>query len=265
MTHRIYCYFLFLLSCLITLPAQAEATDYTLGSGDTVHITVYDHPEMTLDARVGGTGLINYPFIGGVKIGGLTVREAENVIAKKLTEGGYIKQPDVNVIVSQYLGTQVDVLGQVNRPGMFPLQRTGTLSDVLALAGGVNQMGARHVILIRKQGGKTIHETIDLHKLYDEGDVALDQVMQDGDIVYVPRAPQFYIYGQVNRPGQFPLERNMTVAQALSVGGGLTQQGTQRGITILRRDAAGKLQELPAKLSDLLQKNDVVYVKEALF
>ena len=265
MTHRLYVYFFFLLSCLVALPAHADATDYTLGSGDTVHITVYDHPEMMLDARVGGTGLINYPFIGAVKVGGLTVREAENVIARKLSEGGYLKHPDVNVIVTQYLGTQVDVLGQVNRPGMFPLQRTTTLSDALALAGGVTQLGANHVILLRREGGKTVHETIDLHKLYEDGDVALNQLVQNGDILYVPRAPQFYIYGQVQRPGQFRLERHMTVAQALSVGGGLTKQGTQRGITILRRDAAGKLQELPAKLSDLLQKDDVVYVKEALF
>ena len=265
MTHRIYVYFVFLLSFLVALPAQADEKDYKLGSGDTVHITVYDHPEMTLDARVGGTGLINYPFIGAVKIGGMTVREAEDIIAKKLSSGGYLKQPDVNVIVTQYLGTQVDVLGQVNRPGMFPLQRTTTLSDALALAGGVTQLGANHIILLRKEGGKTVHETIDLHKLYEAGDVVLNQLVQDGDILYVPRAPQFYIYGQVNRPGQFRLERNMTVAQALSVGGGLTQQGTQRGIKILRRDANGKLQELPAKLSDLLQKDDVVYVKEALF
>jgi len=75
----------------------------------------------------------------------------------------------------------------------------------------------------------------------------------------------FYIYGEVQRPGAFRLEQNMTVVQALSMGGGITARGTQRGITILRRGADGTLQELEAEAADLVKKDDVIYVKESLF
>jgi polysaccharide export outer membrane protein len=85
------------------------------------------------------------------------------------------------------------------------------------------------------------------------------------DVVYVDRAARFYIYGEVQRPGQFRLERGMTVLQALSVGGGLTLRGTERNIRIKRRDAGGNLQVLTAKHDDLIQVDDVVFVQESLF
>jgi polysaccharide export outer membrane protein len=89
--------------------------------------------------------------------------------------------------------------------------------------------------------------------------------VQAGDIIFVDRAPRFYIYGEVQRPGQLRLERQMTVLQALSAGGGLTPRGTERGLRVKRRDQEGKLQTLDVKGDDLLQPNDVVYVKESLF
>ncbi len=102
----------------------------------------------------------------------------------------------------------------------------------------------------------------------DHGEVRLEgkeYIVQDGDIINVARQPMFYIYGEVQRPGAFRLEQGMSVVQALSLGGGLTARGTQRGIKILRRDDKGAMQELDAQLADPVKKDDVIYVKESLF
>ena len=97
------------------------------------------------------------------------------------------------------------------------------------------------------------------------GQLAGNVTMGNGDILYVPRAPQFYIYGEVQRPGVYRLERDMTVMQALAVGGGLSVRGTQRGVRLHRRDSRGTVQTLQPGLTESLQENDVVFVKESLF
>jgi polysaccharide export outer membrane protein len=89
--------------------------------------------------------------------------------------------------------------------------------------------------------------------------------LSNGDIIYVHRAPMFYIYGEVNRPGAFRLERNMSVMQGLASGGGTNARGTTRGLRIHRRDASGALKVIEPSLDDLLQADDVIYVKESLF
>lgn len=260
--------FLTLVLALFLLPAfvaHAADKDYKLGSGDVVRITLYDHPDLTTEARVSDTGVINFPLIGETTLGGMTLRQAENAIALGLDKGGFIKQPQVNIMVLQYRGQQVSVLGQVNRPGKYPLEKASTLSDTLALAGGIIPTGADEAILIRHSGGKVSRQIVDTVALFQKGQTELDLDVADGDIIFVPRQPLFYIYGEVQRPGAFRLERNMSVVQALSVGGGLTLRGTQKGIKIIRRDARGQMQEVEAGLSTELQPDDVIYVKESLF
>jgi polysaccharide export outer membrane protein len=258
--------FCFSIIGLFSAPAtHAAEGDYTLASGDVIRINVYDHPDLTTETRIGANGEINYPLIGATKIGGLGLRQAETRIADGLKKGGFVREPLVNINVIQYRGQQVNVLGFVNRPGRFPLEKASTVSDLLANASGIAVTGADQIIHIRRQGSQTVRTEIDAQDLLDKGDPKADFELRDGDILYVPREPRYYIYGEVQRPGAFRLERNMTVVQALSVGGGLTPRGTQKGIRILRRDSAGKMQEIEASLSAAVQKDDVIYVKESLF
>lgn len=262
---------LFLAFCLtlIGLFGSAAAAmadnDYMLGSGDVIRVNVYDHPDLTTEARISTSGEINYPLIGSTRVGGLTLRAAESIIADKLKKGGFVREPLVNINVIQYRGQQVSVLGFVNRPGRFPLEKASTVSDLLAMASGIAASGAEQVVHIRRDGKNITRTEIDALDLMDKGDPKADFPLRDGDILFVPREPRYYIYGEVQRPGAFRLERNMTVVQALSVGGGLTPRGTQKGIRILRRDGAGKMQEIEARLADPVQKDDVIYVKESLF
>jgi len=160
---------------------------------------------------------------------------------------------------------QVSVLGQVNRAGRYPIEGHRTVLDVLALGGGISADGGDVVTLIRKRKGQVTKDRVDTAELLRNADMTGDFDLQGGDIVFVERAPRFYIYGEVQRPGALRLERQMTVLQALSAGGGLTPRGTERGLRIKRRDAAGNLQTVDVKGDDLLQPDDVVYVKESLF
>lgn len=244
----------------------AGAADYRLGSGDLVKITVFDHPELKLDTRVDEQGQINFPLVGAVQVAGETAASAQKRIALALEKGGFLKNPQVNLIVDKYLSQQVSVLGQVKNPGKYALQSTSTVTDLVAEAGGVTLQGADEIILIHRQPDGTQQQlTIDTRALYQDKQPVVDQQVRSGDVIFVPRAPVFYIYGEVQKPGAYRLERNMTLMQALSLGGGITPRGTQRGIQIKRREANGQTQSHTAALGDEIRADDVVYVKESLF
>jgi polysaccharide export outer membrane protein len=243
----------------------ATAADILLGPGDVIKVSVFGNPDLSLETRVSQTGSISFPLIGEVAIGGLAASEAEKKIASMLETGGFLRKPQVNLIVTLLQSQLVSVLGQVNRPGRYPIDGTRTLTDILALAGGVSPDGGDLVTLVRTRAGKTIKETIDIVEMMRSGDFDKNLELTSNDVVYVERAPRFYIYGEVQRAGFLRLERDMTVLQALSAGGGLTPRGTERGIRIKRRDASGKLTEISVKMDDLVQVNDVVFVKESMF
>lgn len=257
---------LLMMTSLLALMAGAtHAADVVLGAGDVLKISVYGNPDLGTETRVSESGDITFPLIGQVKVLGLPVAAAESRIAKALETGGFVKKPQVNIIVTLLQSQLVSVIGQVNRPGRYPVDGRRSMLDLLALAGGISLEGGDTVSLIRKRDGKTTTEVIDIVEMVHTANLNKDYDMAANDVVFVERAPRVYIYGEVQRPGPLRLERSMTVVQALSAGGGLTIRGTERNIRIKRRDADGKLQILDAKHDDLLQSDDVVYVKESWF
>ncbi len=253
------------LALLCVAVAARASNDYAMATGDMLRISVYDHPDLATETRVSENGTILFPLIGEVQVAGGNAQAAAGRIAKALEAGGFIRSPQVNVVVLEFKGQEVAVLGLVNRPGKFPLQKSSRVTDILALAGGVVPTAADGMVLITSRGGKTEHIDIDLPALFQPGGDALNKEVANNDILYVPREPRFYIYGEVQRPGSFRLEKNMNVVQALSVGGGLTPRGTQKGIRVMRRGADGAMQSLEVQLSDPLKPDDVIYVKESLF
>ena len=198
-------------------------------------------------------------------MGGQSTLEAGRNITKLLSNGGFIKGAQVTVVVLDYKSQQVSVLGQVNRPGQFALEFPTTLVDVIAMAGGINPVGEDRIIITRNINGKPVKEEVDLRKTLEFPETTKVVTIQKGDIIYVPKAPMFYIHGEVQKPGTFRLEPNMTVAQALSVGGGLTTRGTTRGIMIERRDQKGTAKTIEVQLTDYVLKDDVIVFDERLF
>lgn len=252
-----------------TAAAQASGTasaQYRLASGDVIRITVFQNPDLTLEARVSETGVISFPLLGSVAIGDLTLLQAEKKIADSLREGNFVKQPQVSILVTQVRGHQVSVLGHVGRPGRFPLELAETkLTDILATAGGIAATGADTVVLVGRRNGRPYRAEIDLPSIFGPGRRSDDVVLQNGDVIWVERAPVVYVYGEVARPGSLRLERGMSLVQALASAGGITQRGTARGLKVHRRDVEGKVQILDVQMNDSLLADDVVYVRESVF
>lgn len=250
-------------------PASAGVNavmEYRLGAGDVIRVTVYQNPDLTMETRISESGVISFPLLGSLRVGGLTVAEAEKRIADGLRNGNFVKQPQVNLLVTQVRGNQASVLGQVNRPGRFPIETADLrLSDLLAMAGGVAATGADVITIVGTRDGKPFRREVDLPSIFRADQRDGDLLVLNGDVVYVERAPMVYIYGEVQRPGALRLERGMTLMQALATGGGLTQRGTERGIRVHRRGTDGKVTVVQPGMDEALREGDVVYVRESLF
>jgi polysaccharide export outer membrane protein len=231
-----------------------------------VKISVFGQPDLSTDARISAQGTIAMPLLGEIKLSGLTPGAAMTTIANKLRDGKFVLNPQVSVNVTQMRSRQVSVLGQVTRPGRYALDDTSSrLTDVLALAGGISPNGDEVVTVMLARDGKTEKMDVDVSRIYVTGDQKSNINVENGDTIFVQRAPVFYIYGEVQKAGAYRLEPRMNVMQAISLGGGVTPRGTERGIKIHRQSATGSLAKLDAQPSDRVQPNDIIYVRESLF
>jgi len=255
-----------LCSSVFAQVAANRAAEHLLGPGDVIRVTVYQNADLSLETRLSEQGQISFPLIGNVALGGLSLAAAEQKIGKMLRDGGFVLKPQVNIQLVQVRSSQVSILGQVAKPGRYPIETVNSkVSEMISAAGGVVPGGGDVVTLVGVRSGKSIKLDIDLPAILQAGKAELDVPVANGDIIYVDRAPSFYIYGEVQRPGVFRLERGMTVMQALANGGGLTQRGTERGMRVHRRDANGALKVLELKMNDFVERDDVIYVRESVF
>ncbi len=250
---------------LLSATALGQSRE-TLGEGDTVRITVFQNPDLTTETRISERGTISFPLIGEVALGGLTPAGAEARIAEQLIKGKFVMKPQVGLNVVRVRSRQVSVLGQVAHPGRYPLDDTSSsVTDLLALAGGIGPTGDDNVIVMVMRNGKTARLEINVPTMYRTGDLSQNIQLQSGDTIFVQRAPVFYIYGEVQRAGVYRAEPAMTVMQALSVGGGVTPRGTDRGLKIRRKAGDGNFRTIDAQLTDRVEPDDVIYVRESLF
>jgi len=259
---------LIVLLCWFTIAqmwgtAQAAPDDYRLGAGDLVRISVFNHPDLTTEARVSESGNLTFPMIGQVPVAGLSARRAEQLLTQKLTEGSFIPDAQVSVLVVDYESQKVSVLGQVQKPGQYALTESSHAMNLIAQAGGlINLMAADEGTVVRANGSSI---PIDLTKMF-AGDPTQNPAVLKGDTIYIPKAPQFYIYGEVQRPGVYRLERDMTVAQAIAAGGGLTAKASERRIQVRRRDPKSGSERLTSvRRFDLVRADDVVFVRQGFF
>lgn len=254
-----------LFALLATAVGAQDNPDYSLGPGDVLRIQVFQNPDLTTETRVSENGNITYPLIGTVDVGGLDIAAAEKKIAAALKKGGFIRQPQVNIVLLQMRGNQVSVLGEVNRSGRFPLETLSRVSDMLAMAGGAKTTGDDEAIVTGTRNGKPFRKVIDIPALYLHEKSDEDIFLAGGDVIYVHRAPVFYIYGEAQRPGAYRIERGMTVMQALAQGGGPTTRGSEWWLRLHRKKADGTVEKLSPEMTDPVQPNDIIYVRESIF
>lgn len=250
-------------------PAASSApnnSEYKLGPGDSIRVQVFQNPDLTVETRVSESGSISYPLVGNIAIGGLTIGQAESKIAGALRSGNYLRSPQVNIVMLQVRGNQVAVLGQVHKPGRFPLETFNVrVSDMLAAAGGVTPMGDDVLIVTGTRNGQPFRKVIDIPGLFLNSRSQDDILLSGGDTLYVNKAPVYYIYGEAQRPGPYRIERGMTVQQALAQGGGPTARGSSSRLRLTRTAPDGRTVETDPKLTDPVQPGDVLYVRESIF
>ena len=246
--------------------AEQKIVSDKLGPGDVIRVLVYKNPDLSAEYRVQENGQISFPLIGAQRLVGLTMPEAEKQIGAALVSGGFIQAPQVSINLVSARRPQVAVLGNVAKPGLVPLDYVNTrLSDVLALAGGVTSTGADMVTVTGERKGVSFRREINISQAYGKSEGEEDVLISGGDVVFVPRAQVFYAYGEVQKPGAYRLENQMTLQQALVTAGGLSKRGTENRVRVQRRKANGSYEEVAPSLTDVLLPDDVVFVRESLF
>ncbi|WP_051748946.1 SLBB domain-containing protein [Nevskia soli] len=256
----------------VTGPESASAVGgdtnatFKLGVGDAVSIQVYGRPEFSTITYVSPDGTISVPLAGSVKAAGLPPAEAAQRVAAALRGGNFLVDPQVTVFLVQYRSQQVSVLGEVRSPSRFPIESKTTILDLLAQAGGITEGGADTIYLLRPdKDGRIQHIPIDIKRLTSSASSLPAVTVRGGDAVFVPRAAQFYIYGEVQSPNMYRLEPGMTVVQAIARSGGITPRGSDGRIEIRRRTGEGSYVTLKPELTDPVEANDVLRVKERIF
>jgi len=260
-----------LLSVGIQQPLYAQ--DATLGPGDIVRVSVYGQSDLDTVAQISSDGSITFPLLGSVTIGGLPVRDAERQIASELSSRSLVREPQVTIFVERSMAAEsesVTILGNVSRPGRYPIQTMSpagseNVAGVIAMAGGLDDEAADYLLLTRTVGNEQSTLRVDLRQLLEQGDLNQNFVVRNGDIAFVPRMDEFFVYGEVRKAGVYRLRESMTVIQALSAAGGLTDRGSEKGITVTRKREDGSNRSIDVDMNDELQPNDVLIVKEGLF
>ncbi len=253
----------------LALPSST-VTNSRVGSGDLVRVTVFGQPDLSAEVGVNDKGMLTLPLIGALDVNGMTTSEISARVADALRQGQYLLKPEVSVEVVQLRSQMVSVLGEVSRPGRYPIPGHLSVLELLATAGGLTVQADQTVTLLRRKSnpGTTESDTripIQLGETSTTERGPLDVELTNGDVVYVNKKKLFYIHGEVNRPGGYPMEQDMNVMRAISLGGGMTQRASQRRIYINRETPDHSVQEMKAKLTDPVQPGDVVYVNESLF
>ncbi len=247
-----------LLVLLVVCPRQVLGQGYALGPRDVVKITVWSHQDLSGEFAVGVDGSIKFPLVGQVVASGLT----ESQLAEKLRtllEKDYLVNPQVFVGVTEYKSKKVIVLGEVTKPGAYPLTGDVTLLEILSQA-GLSSTAGKEVMLVRAgqklastSGSPAAVNTIkrlSLDKIRSV-DPSENILVEDGDTVFVPvqKVSTFFVLGEVAKPGVFPLEKEMTVFEGLVVAGGFTTRAAPAGTKVIRKRPDGGQETLSVDLS----------------
>jgi polysaccharide export outer membrane protein len=244
-------------------------TEMLIGAGDLLEISVYGAPDYIKQVRVSATGEITVPLSGTVKVGGLTTSQAETLIAKKLSDGKFFNDPKVSVLEKEFATQGISVLGEVQKPGIYPLPGTRSLYDALSAAGGTTARAGNIVSLTHRNDpqNRTVVTLSYDGKTSDQANVPV----YPGDTVVVSKAGVVYVTGDVHLPGGFIMENaHMTVLQAVAMAQGANPTAALDGARLIRNSGQGSKPEeisiplkkiLSAKAPDQnLQPNDIVFV-----
>jgi polysaccharide export outer membrane protein len=253
-------------------PPAPAAQAYVIGPGDVLAIKVLDEAELSREYAVDADGTVTFPFLNRVAVAGKTVKDVESDLTTRLSPA-WLRNPQVAVAVSQYRSRYIFVLGEVKNPAKYAIEGNVSLLEVIAKAGYFTPTAGSELRVLRSKepsGGvnpampdderTTVVLRVNIKDLTD-GLVQSNILLQDGDTLLVPSADRFYVAGYVRNPGQFVLSPGLTVRQALAMAGGLSERGSDRGISITRL-VNGKEMKVDASFSTVVQAGDTIYFRQ---
>jgi polysaccharide export outer membrane protein len=243
-----------------------EYQEYKVGAADVLEISIYDQPDLSRKITVLQDGTINFPLIGSIQVAGKSVGEIAELI-RELLEKDYLYNPYVTVTVQEFRSKKISVLGNVKEPGIYYLEGPTTLLDIISKAGTIKSADSIGKIIIqhdtnpgRENNDHTDNEitTINLSELLFQGKRELNIYLRNGDNIYVPEANQFFILGEIRKPGLYNLTENLTILKAISIAGGFTEFANSKRISIIRADNAGE-QKIYINVDDIIKKGMEAY------
>jgi polysaccharide export outer membrane protein len=264
-------------------PAGATTRDYRIGPGDTLRVTVYGHEDLSPTVVVQPAGTFVFPLLGSVKAAGATPTALEALLRERL-EKGLIRDPQVSVVVQDYRSQVVFAVGEVTRPGAYPLAGETSVVELLARAGPVSPSAGSEVIVVRPRaqvdrpvlpdevtgGGKTPAGATEAEVMRVDmrevraGRLDRNILLRANDTVFVPEAARVFVSGEVRNPGAFPFTRGLTIRQAVSLAGGFTEDASKGSARVVRV-VDGETREIKMKVDLPLEPGDTVVVKARLF
>jgi len=282
---------------LLLLPALLAAAEYEIGSGDVVKVAVLGQPDMSGEFAIDADGLLSFPFLGKIKAAGLTTGELERKLTTLLADG-YLRKPAVAVTIKDYGSRRVFVTGEVVKPGAYGLRPQASLLALLVEIGELTANAGHEVVIVRPPKAVAGDGAAEVHVPTDDeeplpspspsspatglpgevpgaeilrlslrevrsGNPDKDFRLEPGDTVYFPKAAQFYVTGSVPRAGAFRYEEGLTVYQAVSLAGGISERGSSK-VKIVRI-VGGKRREIKAKPTDPVLPEDTLVVPERFF
>jgi len=259
--------------------SPAIVRDYVVGSQDVLNITSQDDPALSGKFTVEADLTFTFPLLGRVRAGGLTLREVESQLQTKLVDQGFFKDPQIMVSIEQYKSQKVFIVGEVRSPGAYALSGDMRLVEALALAGSTLPTAAGEVVIVpagaeslmirpasvdeaEASGAPVVR--VNLRELQN-GAFQQNVQLTGGDTVFVLKAENIYVFGQVKNPGAYPLQQDVTtVLQGLALAGGVTDRGATSRVEIVRT-VNGEQKKLKVKLEDALLPGDTIVVPQRFF
>ena len=265
--------------------AKPAVVEYTVGAGDLLDIRAFGEDDLSRTAQVSTDGSITYPLLGRVEVAGLTVRQIEERLTG-LLEKDYLVEPHVTILIKEYRSRKVYVLGAVKEPGYYELRGATTLLEILSRAGGVLPEGGKALVVVRGGGNgdvaspKTARHAspentvvVDAYQLLQEGDTSQNLYLNDRDVVYVPKAKEVFVIGEVKIPGAVVFSEKLTLLQAIGQAGGATELAATRRVQLVRV-TDGMKQSYRYNLNDIMEEkgedvplrpDDVIVVPKRIF
>lgn len=248
-------------------PHLLANSNLKLGIGDLIEISVFGVPDLSTKARISGSGDVYLPLIDYVHLASLTTDEAQELIQKRLEDGGFVRGPHVSIFVNESASQAITMLGEVNRPGAYPAVGERRLFDLISAAGGLTDKAGR-AVTIEHRGDQSQKVELQLSSNLTE-DTQDNVDILPGDTIIVSRSGIVYVVGDVKNPSGFRMEdNNLTVLKALALAGGNTRTSALSKTKILRQTPNG-IQEIPVNLKKILYakapdmalvKGDVLFI-----